>query len=398
MQASELSFASRCVHNASHLGKKDPATLSAPIYQSTSYVFDSVQDGADKCESADNGHCYTRLSNPSNSLLEEQLAMLEHAEAGLCFSSGVAAISGTLLMALKTGDHCIADGTIYSATHYLFDTLLPKFGVQVDFADTSDIDAVSKLLRNNTRLIYCETPANPTMKVIDLEKLADLAKPLGILTIVDSTFATPYIQNPIEFGIDVVIHSTTKYVCGHGDAMGGVVLSTKKFIDNLRDVSLKNLGGCPAPFNSWLMMRGLKTLALRMERHCKNAIKVAKWLENQPQIAEVRYPGLESHPQHETAKRTMRDFGAIIAFDLKGGIEAGTTLMQELKMCVLAVSVGDTETLVEHPASMTHWYIKREERMKAGITDGLVRMSIGIEDADDIIADLSQALAKCQNN
>lgn len=375
--------------------KKNPGVLVTPIYQSTSYVFDSVKDGKEKCESNDYGFCYTRIGNPTQEVLEEKIAALEGAESSLAFASGVAAASALLFHVFKAGDHAIVDDTVYSATHNLFDTMLKKFGVETTFTDTSKIENIEKAIRPNTRMIYFESPANPTMKVIDLEAVGNVGEKHNITTVVDSTFASPYLQNPIKLGIDVVIHSATKYICGHGDAMGGLVVGTKKLVEGVRDDTLKNLGGCISPFNAFLLIRGLKTLDIRMQKHCESALIIARYLENHPKVRKVFYPGLESHPQHEVAKKQMKDWGAVITFDLKGGMDAGVKLMEGVKLCRLAVSLGDVDTLVEHPASMTHWYIAKEEREKGGITDGLVRMSVGLEGTEDIINDLEQALSNC---
>lgn len=381
-----------CIHAVSHYEDDRSAPLVTPIVQSTSFVFKNIQDGKEKCESTDYGHCYTRLSNPTTSALEKGLAAIEGSEAAVAFGSGVGAISGVLFWALKQGDHVIADGTLYSATHYLFDTMLVKFGVETTFVDCSNTDAVRAAIKPNTRLIYCESPANPTMKVIDLREIAKLGKEFGILTAVDATFASPYCMQATKLGIDLAIHSTTKYICGHGDAIGGAVMTTKAIADQLRDVSIKNLGACPSPFNSYLNLRGLKTLPVRMKKLCDNAQRIAEFLETCPQVREVRYPGLKSHPQHTIADETMNGYGAVICFDLAGGMEAGIRFMEAVQLCTLAVSLGDAETLLEHPASMTHWYIDRQMREAAGITDGLIRMAVGLEDPDDIIADLSCAL------
>ena len=384
-------FGTRAVHQAQ---PHCPVTgaIKTPIYQTTSYIFENVADGAAKCESNDAGYCYTRLGNPTQQVLENKLAALENGEAALAFASGMAAISSLLLSVLKQGDQVVADATSYSATHYMLDNLLKKFGVKTTFVDTADPKAIAEAVTEKTALIYCETPANPTLKLVDLEKVARIGREKEILTVVDSTFASPYLQKPLDLGMDAVVHSCTKYLCGHGDAMGGVVVGTKAFIDGLRDDTLKNMGAIIAPFNAFLLLRGINTLEVRMERHCKNAMAVARFLSDHPKIRQVWYPGLPSHPQHELAKRQMKDFGGMICFEVAGGIEAGVSLMNNVRVCTLAVSVGHVETLVEHPASMTHWYVPKEEREKSGITDGLVRLSVGIESAKDIMDDLDRAL------
>jgi methionine-gamma-lyase len=259
--------------------------------------------------------------------------------------------------------------------------------------DFTDYVAVSAAVRPNTKVIFFETPCNPTMKVIDIAKIAGIAKDCGAVSVIDNTFATPFLTRPIEYGIDIVVHSSTKYICGHGDAMGGVLVGSSAYIKDIWDVGLKNLGGSASPFNSFLMLRGLKTLELRMQHHCKMATAVADFLEAHPRVEHVYYPGLMSHPGHDTAKKQMKAFGGLLTFELKGGIEAGVTLMNNLKLCALAVSLGEANTLVQHPASMTHWYMDQAARVAAGITDGLVRFSAGLERIDEVIADLEQALA-----
>jgi methionine-gamma-lyase len=365
-----------------------------PIYMTNNYLFDDVKQGADFCFSADNGHCYTRISNPTNDELGKALAALEGAEAGLPFATGVAAISTLALTLLKAGDHVICDNTTYSATAYIFRTLLPKFGVESTILDFTDAEAVEKAVRPNTKLIYFETPCNPTMKVIDIARIAGIAKKNGALSAIDNTFSTPFITKPMELGVDLVMHSTTKFICGHGDAMGGALVGPKRIMDIIREDGLKNLGGTASPFNSFLMLRGLKTLEIRMERLSRTAMEIAGFLEKHPKISRVYYPGLPSHPQHDIAKKQMKAFGALLTFEVRGGVAAGVTLMNSIKLCALAVSLGEANTLLQHPASMTHWYVPREAREASGITDGLVRMAVGLENPAEIIADLEQALEK----
>lgn len=368
--------------------------IAAPIYQTTNYQFKNVEDGAKKCESIYNGYCYTRLGNPTLTILEEKMAALEGAEEALSFSTGVAAISALLFSQLKKGDHAVVDDTSYSATRYLFNNLLAKFGVEATFIDTSAIENVEGAIRPNTKMIYFESPANPTVKLVDIKAVAEIAKAHHALSVIDSTFASPILQRPLAMGIDLVMHSATKFIGGHGDVMGGILCGKKNLINYIRDDTYKNMGGIIMPIDAFLLIRGLKTLEVRMKKHCANAMEVAKFLESHPKIKRVYYPGLPSHPQHELAKRQMNDFGGMIAFELKGDLEAGVAFMNSLNFCRLAVSLGDVDTLIQHPASMTHWYMKREERLKAGITDGAVRISVGIEDVEDIIEDLEQALKK----
>jgi len=368
------------------------SSLGAPIYMTNNFVFEDVAQGAARCRSPEHGDLYTRISNPTNNELGRAIAALEGGEVGLAFATGMAAISTLALTLLRAGDHVLCDDTTYSATAWLFRELLPKFGVEADFLDFTDLEKVRAAIKSNTRLMVYETPCNPTMKVVDIAAVSEIAKEAGAVTMADSTFATPFLTRPIELGADIVMHSTTKYICGHGDAMGGVLVGSRALMEPIHSDGLKNLGGAASPFNSFLMLRGLKTLALRMERHCATAMAAAQFLEGHPKVARVYYPGLPSHPQHETAKRQMKAFGGLLTFELKGGMEAGVALMNSLKLCALAVSLGEANTLVCHPASMTHWYVPREAREACGITDGLVRLSTGLEGVKEIIADLEQGL------
>ena len=368
-------------------------SLGIPIYMTNNYLFEQVEQGAQACRSPEAGDCYTRISNPTNNELGKALAALEGGEAGLPFASGAAAFSALALTLLKAGDHVLCDNTVYSATNYLLNELLAKFGVETTMLDFTDYDAVREALRPNTRFVFFETPCNPTMKIIDIARIAQIARDAGVLTVIDSTFATPFITRPLTLGIDVVLHSTTKFLGGHGDAIGGVLVGSKAVIDEIWTVGLKNLGGCSSPFNSFLVLRGIKTLELRMEHCCKMARAVAEFLEGHPKIEQVYYPGLVSHPGHEIAKKQMNAFGGLLIFELKGGMAAGVALMNNLRLCALAVSLGEANTLVQHPASMTHWYISEEARQAAGISDGLIRFSSGLESIEEIIEDLDKALA-----
>ena len=367
-------------------------SMGIPIFMTNNFLFENVSQGADMCRSPENGDCYSRISNPTNNELGKAMAHLEGAEAGLPFATGTAAVSTLALTLLKAGDHVLCDNTTYSATNYIFTNLLHKFNVESTILDFTDYQAVRKSIRPNTRLVFFETPCNPTMKLIDIAAIAEIAKEKGALSVIDNTFSTPFLTTPIELGVDIVMHSSTKYICGHGDAMGGILAGSKKIIDNILDIGLKNLGGSASPFNSFLMLRGLKTLELRMEYHCKMAMAVAEYLKDHPKIQSVNYPGLSSHPGHEIAKKQMKAFGGLLNFELKGGMKAGVTLMNNLKLCALAVSLGEANTLVQHPASMTHWYVPEQTRLESGITDGLVRFSAGLESIDDIIADLEKTL------
>jgi len=371
-------------------------TLAMPIYQTSTFIFDSAEQGGRRFALEEDGYIYTRLGNPTTTVLENKIAALEEGEAAVATSSGMGAISSTLWTVLKAGDHIVTDKTLYGCTFALMNHGLTKFGVEVTFVDTSNLDEVKKAMKKNTRVVYLETPANPNLKIVDLEALAKLAHTNpNTLVIVDNTFATPYMQKPLKLGADIVVHSVTKYINGHGDVIAGLVITNKELADQIRFVGLKDMTGAViGPQEAYYIIRGMKTFEIRMERHCKNARAVVDFLNKHPKIEKVYYPGLETHPGYEIAKKQMKDFGAMISFELKGGFEAGKALLNNLSLCSLAVSLGDTETLIQHPASMTHSPYTKEEREAAGITDGLVRLSVGLENIEDIIADLEQGLAK----
>ena len=371
-------------------------TLAMPIYQTSTFIFDSAEQGGRRFALEEAGYIYTRLGNPTTTTLENKIAALEEGEAGIAMSSGMGAISSTLWTVLKAGDHVVTDKTLYGCTFALMNHGLTKFGVEVTFVDTSNLDEVKKAMKENTRVVYLETPANPNLKIVDLEGVCKVAHTNpNTLVIVDNTFATPYMQKPLKLGVDIVVHSATKYLNGHGDVIAGLVVTKQELADQIRFVGLKDMTGAVlGPQEAYYIIRGLKTFEIRMERHCKNARTIADFLNKHPKVEKVYYPGLESHPGYEIAKKQMKDFGAMISFELKGGFEAGKTLLNNLKLCSLAVSLGDTETLIQHPASMTHSPYTKEEREAAGITDGLVRLSVGLENVEDIIADLEQGLEK----
>ena len=371
-------------------------TLAMPIYQTSTFIFDSAEQGGRRFALEEAGYIYTRLGNPTTTVLEDKIAALEEGEAAVATSSGMGAISSTLWTVLKAGDHVVTDKTLYGCTFALMCHGLTRFGIEVTFVDTSNLDEVKNAMKKNTRVVYLETPANPNLKIVDLEALSKLAHTNpNTLVIVDNTFATPYMQKPLKLGADIIVHSVTKYINGHGDVIAGLVITNKELADQIRFVGLKDMTGAVlGPQDAYYIIRGMKTFEIRMERHCKNAKKVVEFLNKHPKIERVYYPGLETHPGHEIAKKQMKDFGAMISFELKGGFEAGKTLLNNLKLCSLAVSLGDTETLIQHPASMTHSPYTKEEREAAGITDGLVRLSVGLENVEDIIEDLEQGLEK----
>lgn len=386
-------FATKAIHGGH---RKDPVSgaLTTPIYQTSTFVFDSAEQGGRRFALEEEGFIYSRLGNPTNMQLEEKIALLENGEACLSTASGMGAITSTLWTALKAGDHVVASKTLYGCTYAMFNHGISKYGIEVTFIDATDLDEVKNAMKENTRVVYLETPANPDLKLVDIQAVSEIAHTVeGCMVIVDNTFCTPYIQRPLELGADVVVHSATKYLNGHGDVIAGFVVGKKEFVDQVRLFGVKDMTGAVlSAFDAYLIMRGMKTLQIRMDRHTKNAIEVAKFLESHPNVEKVNYPGLESFPQYELAKKQMDMPGGMIAFEVKGGLDGGKQLLNSLELCTLAVSLGDCETLIQHPASMTHSPYTPEERAEAGISEGLIRISVGLEDAEDIIADLKQGL------
>lgn len=385
-------FATKAIHGGHQPNQY--GALSTPIYQTSTFVFDNAKQGGDRFALKEDGYIYSRLGNPTNTSLEEKLALLEGTEAAISTGSGIGAISAAMWTALKAGDHVVASDTLYGCTFAYLNHGLTRYGVEVTFCDASDPENIRKAMRENTKVVYLETPANPSLKINDIEAISKIAhENNNCLVFVDNTFCTPYIQRPIELGADVVIHSGTKYLNGHGDVISGFVCGTKEFIDNVRFFGIKDMTGANlSPFDAFLIIRGLKTLALRMDRHCDNAMKVAEFLESHPAVDKVYYPGLKSFPQYELAKKQMSLPGGMVSFELKGGLEEGIKVMDNVKLCKLAVSLGDAESLIEHPASMTHSPYSAKERAEAGISDSLVRLSVGLEDINDIIEDLNNVL------
>ncbi|MGB3480396.1 MAG: aminotransferase class I/II-fold pyridoxal phosphate-dependent enzyme [bacterium] len=387
-----MDIETKIVHGGQHPDKITGA-VAPPIYQTSTFAFRNAEHGARLFKQEEKGYIYTRLSNPTIDLLASKIALLESAEAGVVFASGLAAIFNVVVTLTKAGEHVVSDNTIYGGTYALFNNILPKIGIEVTFCNTADADQLVSCIKDNTRLIFTETPANPTLKIIDIARCAEIARSKNIPLCVDNTFATPYLQRPVELGADIVVHSATKYFSGHGDIIGGVVVGKKDFVHQLWE-DAKEIGACNSPFNAWLVLRGLKTLAVRMDRHCKNAMKIAEYLQKHDKVEKVYYPGLTSHPGYELAKKQMSDFGGMLGFDVKGGKEAGKIVMNSVKLCILAVSLGDVDTLIEHPASMTHSTYSDEELRGCGINPGYVRISVGLESTKDLIADLEQALSK----
>ncbi len=392
----EPHFATRCVHAGE--GHHPFGAHATPIYQTSTYVFDSAEQAA-AAFSGGPGYRYVRSPphTPTHAAFIEKICSLEGGQAGLAFSSGMAAETALVLSLLQKGDHLLSTDVIYGGTYGLFSSILPKFGIEVSFVDTTEPEKVKAGLRESTRLIFLETPANPTMAVSDIAQIGKIAHEAGARLAVDNTFATPYFQRPLALGADAVVESCTKYIGGHGDLLGGVAVGPEELISSMKRTALLT-GGTMGTHEAWLCLRGCKTLHLRMERHAENALALAQFLEKHPAVQKVNYPGLPSHPGHALAKRQMSGWGGMLSFEVKGGVDAGRRLMNRLKLCSLAVSLGSVDTLVEHPASMTHAVMPKEMREKMGIADGLVRVSVGIEDKDDILADFARGLDEMGGN
>ena len=394
MENKKLGFSTRQIHVGKY--KNAAGALCDPIYQTSTFEFDSVEQGGARFAGTESGHIYTRLSNPSTNSVEEKIASLENGEAAMATGSGMGAITAAIYCNVVAGDEIVADETLYGCTFAFLSKEITQLGVKTTFVDMNDLDALKAALTEKTKIVYFETPCNPTLKVIDIKAIADAAHEFNkdIKVIVDNTFPSPYLQRPLDLGADIVVHSATKYINGHGDVIAGFVVGKKAFIDNLRVVGIGHMtGSVMSPFNAFLISRGLKTLSIRMDRHCENAMKLAKYLESHPAVAKVYYPGLESFEGHEVAKKQMDKFGGMMSIELKADRDTTAKAINKLKLCTIAVSLGDAETLVEHAASMTHSTYSAEELAAAGIPEGLVRISVGLEDAEDIIADFEQAFA-----
>lgn len=385
----EYGFNSKAVH----AGAIDCfGSAVTPIFQTSTFRFKDAEHGARCFSGEEKGYIYTRIGNPSITELEDAVAALEGGFGSVAVSSGMAAVNTVYLTFLSQGKHLVAHNSLYGPSRGVMETIYPRFGVESTFVDATDVDNVKNAIRPNTALIYLETPANPTMGIMDIEKICKIAHEHNIPVCVDNTFCSPYLQQPLAYGADVVLHSMTKFINGHADIVGGIVIAKEKeTYTKLRNIMV-NMGFNMDPHQAWLTRRGLKTLALRIEKAQENARKVAEYLENHPKVDWVLYPGLKSHPQYELAQRQMRGPGSMITFRLKGGIEAGRRMMNNVHLALLAVSLGGIETLIQHPASMTHSKLSKEARESAGITDGLIRLSVGIEEVEDIIADLAHAL------
>ncbi|MFL6559193.1 MAG: methionine gamma-lyase, partial [Bacillus sp. (in: firmicutes)] len=362
-------------------------SLVPPLYQTSTFTFASAEQGERRFAGQEEGFIYSRLGNPTVKILEERIALLEQGEAGLAFSSGMAAVSAVLVALTKTGDHIVCSQGVYGCTFGLLELLKEKYGIDHDFSSMESAEALNQKIRRNTACIYIETPINPTMKVVDLEMVARAAKKKGIPVVVDNTFCSPYIQTPLTLGCDVVIHSATKYICGHGDVIAGLVIGKKEFIRQVARTTQKDIGGIISPFDAWLLLRGIKTMPVRMDRHCENAIKLFEFMKSHPKIETVYFPGDPEHPNYSVAKKQMKQPGGLISFTIKGTKETAQQFMNQLQLIKIAVSLGDAETLIQHPATMTHAVVPDEERIKMGIENTLLRLSVGLEAWEDIQED-----------
>lgn len=386
-------FDTLAVHGA---GQRNPfGTLATPIYQTSTFVFDSAEQGGARFALEEPGYIYSRLGNPTCTQVEEKLALLEGAEAAISCASGMGAITSALWVLLQQGDHLVAHKTLYGCTYAYFCHGLSRYGIEVTFVDMTNPEELKKAIRPNTKVVYFESPANPNMEMIDIETVVEISHAQeGITVVADNTYCTPYLCRPIEYGVDVVVHSATKYLNGHGDVIAGFVVGSAEYITQVRLLGVKDLtGACLGPLEAFLISRGMKTLSIRMDRHSENAQKVAEFLEKHPKVTHVDYPGLASFKYKAVADKYMKLPGGMISFEVKGGKTAGQKLINACQLCAVAVSLGDTETLIQHPASMTHSPYTEEECSMAGISQGLVRLSVGLENVEDIIADLDQALA-----
>lgn len=379
-----------------HAGQRPDWTgaVTVPIYQTSTFAFPDADTGAARFAGQEKGFIYTRLGNPTINALEECVAALENGRFAIATASGMGAVSTVYLALLGQGQHIVGTASLYGPSRVLAEKHLARYGVEATFVDTSDLQQVERAMRANTKLVYVESPSNPAMIVTDIAAVAAIAHRHGALLVVDNTFASPHLQKPLDLGADISLHSVSKFLNGHADVIGGIIITRDPEIAAQLRATMTLLGCNMDPHQAFLVLRGIKTLGLRVERAQANAMTIAQYLENHPKVAWVRYVGLPSHPQYELAKRQMAGPGAVLSFELKGGLEAGKKLMNSVKLATLAVSLGGVETLIEHPASMTHASLPREERLAAGITDGLVRLAVGIEDVTDLLADLDQALAR----
>ncbi len=387
-------IATKAIHAYSD-GDNNTGAVAFPIYQTSTFTFKDSQHGADLFAGEAEGHIYSRISNPTVNALQEVIAALEGGEDCQAFGSGMAASFNALMTCCVSGESYISSKTVYGGTHGLNDHVMPRFGVKAYEVDTADLDAVEEAIKNADRCkaLFFETPANPTLAIMDIKALCDLGHKYGLTCIVDNTFATPILQKPFELGADVIMHSATKYISGHGDVVAGLVISNKEFMTRLRQDVYIDTGATMAPFSAFLLLRGLKTLPIRVKAHCENAVKVADFLVNHPKVTKVHFPGLKDHPNHDIAAKQMNGgFGGMIVVEIAGGFEESKKMMDAFELCKVAVSLGDCDTLVCHPASTTHSTYNKEQRAFAGILDNQIRISVGLEGVEDIIEDINNAL------
>ena len=390
----KLAFSTRAVHSG-YQSSENQGSLNPPIYMTSTFCFDTVEQGAARFSGEESGHFYSRISNPTQAVLETRLADLEDGETALATASGMGAISATFWTIVSPGDHVLVDKTVYGCTFSFMEHGLKEFGIEVTYVDFTKHDEINAALQSNTRVVYFESPVNPSMRILDIHQISLLVKDYSndIHIVVDNTYCTPALQRPLTMGADIVVHSATKYLGGHGDLIAGAVVGRTNMIENIRLHGLKDMTGAViSPINVFLVLRGIKTLQLRMERHCQNAQIVAEMLEAHSAVESISYPGLPSDSGHQLAKRQMDGFGGMIAFELKAGFRGAVKTLNALQLIKRAVSLGDTETLIQHPASMTHSTYTPEQQEIHGITQGLIRISVGLECVDDILADLNQAL------
>ena len=364
---------------------------SVPLYLTSSFIFEDAEDMRASFAEEKERNIYSRFSNPNTSEFVEKIRLMEGAEDGYAFATGMAAVYSTFAALLNSGDHIVSASSVFGSTHTLFTKYFPKWNITTSYFDVNQQETIENYINPNTKILYAESPTNPAVDILDLELLGKIAKEHNLILIIDNCFATPYIQNPIQFGADLVIHSATKLIDGQGRVLGGVTVGRS---DLIREIYLfsRNTGPALSPFNAWVLSKSLETLPVRIEKHCENALKVAEFLETHPNVASVKYPFLKSHPQYEVAKKQMKLGGNIVAFEIKGGIESGRKFLDKIKLCSLSANLGDTRSIVTHPASTTHSKLTEEERLAVSITDGLVRVSVGLETVQDVINDLKQAL------
>ena len=390
-----MGFNSKLIHAGDYQDEFGSAVT--PIYQTSTFSFKNAQHGADLFAGKEKGYIYTRIGNPTINVLEKKLAELENGFGGIALSSGMAAVSTVYMALLKQGDHMISTSAVYGPSRGVMETHFSKFGVEYSYIDTSDLNEIKKAIKPNTRLLYLETPANPTIQLTDIKKASQLAHKHNILVCVDNTFCSPYLQKPLDLGADIVLHSLTKFINGHADIVGGIIVTKEEQLYKIIRKTMVYMGGNMDPHQAFMVIRGVKTLSIRIDKAQESAMEIAEYLENHPKVEWIKYPGLKSFEQYELAKEQMSGFGSMISFGLKGGYDAGRILMDNVQLATLAVSLGGVETLIQHPASMTHAGVSRKDKLAAHITDGLVRYSVGIEDVEDLIHDLENALSKINN-